>query len=107
MYNLKYIRSNNENFKKKIKERNINLDVDTLLKLDKQNRELILEKEKLLHEKKLISKKNDTSLFKRSKEALSLFLRYSATAKPSTADDFTPSALFIKQCKNWYPGGVS
>ncbi len=68
MYNLKDIRKDFENFKNKLKNRNINIDVDGLKNLDKKNRELIQKKENLENEKKEISKSKDESLFKRSKE---------------------------------------
>ena len=52
MHNLKSIRENPDLFKKKISERNVNIDIDDLLNLDKKNREIILKKEKLEQEKK-------------------------------------------------------
>ena len=41
MHNLKEIRQNIELFEKKIKERNSNVDLKSLIKHDKENRELI------------------------------------------------------------------
>ena len=52
MHNLKSIRENPDLFKKKISERNVNIDIDDLLNLDKKNREIILKKEKLEQEKR-------------------------------------------------------
>ena len=43
-------------YKDKLMERNYNLDLDGLIKLDKKNRELITKKESLEQEKKKISK---------------------------------------------------
>ena len=45
MHNIKNIRKNPNNFLEQIKLRNINLNIDNLLLLDKQNRELIQKKE--------------------------------------------------------------
>ena len=67
MHNIKDIRLNFESFKKKINDRYVKLNLDTLVTLDKKNRQLIQDKENLEKEKKLISKKKDASLFKKSK----------------------------------------
>ena len=67
MHNLKEIRKNIELFEKKIKERNSNIDLKSLIKHDKENRELIQKKEKLEQEKKLLSKKKDPNNFNKSK----------------------------------------
>tara|TARA_B100000029_G_scaffold320496_1_gene312876 strand:- start:1193 stop:2464 length:1272 start_codon:yes stop_codon:yes gene_type:complete len=68
MHDIKIIRKNPDFFKKKISERNIKIDTDKLLSLDKDNRELIQKKEKFEQEKKLISQKKDKSQFEKSKE---------------------------------------
>ncbi len=68
MHNIKDIRINFENFKELIKSRNVSLDLDKLLELDKNNRKFIQEKENFEKEKKEISKKQDKSLFNKSKE---------------------------------------
>ena len=68
MHNIKNIRKNPNNFLEQIKLRNINLNIDNLLLLDKQNRELIQKKELLEQEKKKISKTKDETLFIKSKE---------------------------------------
>ena len=52
MHNLKEIRKNPANFKKKIEERNTKVSFDNLIELDKKNRELIQKKESLEQEKK-------------------------------------------------------
>ena len=57
MHNIKFIRNETNLFTKKIKDRNVNIDLKNLLDLDKKNRELIQSKEKLEQEKKTISKK--------------------------------------------------
>ena len=57
MHNIKVIRQNFDEFKKKISDRNINIDIDKILLLDKENRDLIQKKENLEKEKKEISKK--------------------------------------------------
>ena len=68
MHNLKEIRKDFENFKIKLKNRNIDLNIDNLKDLDEKNRKLIQKKEILESEKKEISKSKDESLFKKSKE---------------------------------------
>ena len=52
MHDIKIIRKNPDLFKKKLSERNISINLDTLLDLDKNNRNLIQNKEKLEQEKK-------------------------------------------------------
>ena len=68
MHNIKSIRKDPVFFIKKLAERNINTDLKNLLNLDKKNRELIQNKEKLEQEKRIISKNKDESQFLRSKE---------------------------------------
>ena len=68
MHNIKDIRNNIDNFKNIIKSRNVSIDLDQILDLDKNNRKLIQEKETFEQEKKEISKKQDKSLFAKSKE---------------------------------------
>jgi len=71
MHNIKNIRKNPNNFLEQIKLRNINLNIDNLLLLDKQNRELIQKKEFFEQEKKKISKTKDETLFVKSKKLTS------------------------------------
>ena len=68
MHDIKIIRDDPDFFFKKISDRNVKLDLKSLLNLDKKNRKLIQTKEKLEQEKKIISQKKDESQFKRSKE---------------------------------------
>ena len=68
MHNIKDIRNDFDNFKKIIKSRNVNIDLDQIIILDKNNRKLIQEKEILEKEKKDISKLQDKKLFDKSKE---------------------------------------
>ena len=68
MHNIKLIRKDSNFFLKKLSERNINININELINLDKKNRELIQKKEKLEQEKKIISKSNDKTQFSRSKE---------------------------------------
>ena len=68
MHNIKLIRKDPDFFFKKFSDRNTNVNLRSLLNLDKENRELIQSKEKLEQEKKIISKKQDKSQFSRSKE---------------------------------------
>ena len=68
MHNLKDIRKNKDFFKKKFSERNTEINLDSILDLDKENRDLISKKESLEQEKKNISKQKDTKNFEKSKE---------------------------------------
>ena len=68
MHDIKYIRENFENFKKKISNRNNNAKIDNILDLDIKNRKLIQQKEILEKEKKDISKIKDEKMFQKSKE---------------------------------------
>ena len=68
MHNLKYIRENTDLFKKKISNRNVKINLDELIHLDKKIREIIQKKEKLEQEKKSISKSQDKSKFEKSKK---------------------------------------
>ncbi len=68
MHNIKDIRNDFENFKEKLKNRNIDISLDSIISLDEENRKLIQEKEKSEMEKKTISKSKDQSLFEKSKE---------------------------------------
>ncbi len=71
MHSLKEIRKNIDLFEKKIKERNTSVDLKSLIKLDKENRELIQKKEKFEQEKKILSKKKDPQNFTKSKNLTS------------------------------------
>ena len=68
MHNIKDIRDNLDNFKKLISKRNVKVETNNISELDKQNRNLIQNKELLEKEKKDISKKKDQNLFEKSKE---------------------------------------
>ncbi len=67
MHNLKELRNNLDNFKKKLKDRNIQFDINDFNLKDVLNRDLISKKEKLENEKKLLSKSKNKSNFERSK----------------------------------------
>ena len=68
MHDIKIIRKNTDFFTKKLFERNTKADLNSLIDLDKKNRDLIQKKEKLEQEKKSISQKKDKSKFQKSKE---------------------------------------
>jgi len=68
MHNIKDIRDNIDDFIQLISKRNIKLDKNIIIDLDKYNRKLIQEKENLEKEKKDISRSKDKSLFKKSKK---------------------------------------
>ena len=67
MHNIKEIRKDLDFFKKKISERNSYINFDELITQDKENRELIQQKEKKEQEKKLLSKSKDPTNFEKSK----------------------------------------
>ena len=67
MHNIKDIRKNLDFYKKKFFDKNIKIDLKSLLDLDQKNRNFIQKKEKLEHEKKNISKQNDKKLFDKSR----------------------------------------
>ena len=52
MHNIKELRKNFDDFKKLLKSRNVDINLDEIIKLDKENRDLIQEKENLEMEKK-------------------------------------------------------
>ncbi len=68
MHNIKDIRNNFEDFKNSIKDRNFDVNLNDIVELDKENRNLIQHKEKFEMEKKSISKSKDAKLFAKSKE---------------------------------------
>ncbi len=68
MHNLKELRKNLDNFKKKFKDRNVDFDINDFNKKDNLNRDLITQKEKLEQEKKNLSKSKDKSNFNKSKK---------------------------------------
>ena len=68
MHNIKDLRKNLKLYKKKLFDRNFELDINEFEKLDNINRKLINEKEKLEHEKKILSKSKDKSNFEKSKK---------------------------------------
>ncbi len=68
MHNIKFIREKFDEFKKLIESRNIKIDFDQIIDLDKKNRNLIQKKENLEKGKKEISKSKDKSQFARSKD---------------------------------------
>ena len=68
MHNIKDIRDNIDDFIKLISKRNVKIDKNNIIDLDKNNRKLIQEKEKLEKEKKDISKSKDKTLFEKSKK---------------------------------------
>ena len=68
MHNIKNIRNNLDEFKSKIQSRNMDINIEEIVSLDKENRTLIQKKENLEKEKKDISKSKDKSLFEKSKK---------------------------------------
>ena len=68
MHNIKEIRKDLDFFKKKISERNSSINFDDLIIFDKENRDLIQQKEKKEQEKKLLSKLKDSTNFEKSKK---------------------------------------
>ena len=76
MHNIKQIRKEPDFFLKKLTDRNTNVSLQKILDLDKKNRELIQNKEKLEQEKKIISKTKDKNQFARSNEISKLIKQY-------------------------------
>jgi seryl-tRNA synthetase len=68
MLNLKDLRNNLDVFKKKLKERNVEFDINNFNIKDALNRDLIIKKEKLEQEKKILSKSKDKENFVKSKK---------------------------------------
>ena len=68
MHNIKELRKNLKTFKKKLLDRNFDLNIDLFERLDCKNRKLISEKEKLEQEKRVLSKLKDKSTFGKSKK---------------------------------------
>ena len=68
MHNLKDLRKNLDNLKKKFENRNVDFDGKDFNKKDVLNRDLINKKENLEQEKKLLSKSKDKSNFEKSKK---------------------------------------
>ena len=68
MHNIKDIRKNFDEFKEFMKLRNVDLNLDNILSLDENNRNLIQKKESLEMEKKNISKNKDEKMFSKSKK---------------------------------------
>ena len=68
MHNLKELRKNLDNIKKKLKNLNIEFDFQKFKEKDDLNRDLISKKEKLEQEKKLLSKSKNKLNFEKSKK---------------------------------------
>ena len=68
MHNIKDLRKNLNNFKKKLQDRNFDFKIDVFENLDENNRKLISQKEKLEEEKGILSKSKDKSNFEKSKK---------------------------------------
>ena len=68
MHNVKDLRKNLDNFKKKLKDRNLNFDTSNFNKLDELNRKFIVKKELLEQEKKALSRYKDKTNFEKSKK---------------------------------------
>ena len=68
MHNIKDLRNNLKNYKKRFLERNFDFKTDIFENLDNHNRKLINEKEKLEQQKGILSKSKDKSNFEKSKK---------------------------------------
>ena len=76
MHNLKDIRKNKDFFKKKFSERNTEINLDSILDLDKENRDLISKKEKLEQEKKIFQNKKTQKILKNQKKLVLKLIIY-------------------------------
>ena len=70
MHDIKYIRNNPSEFEKEIKKRNVKIDLNKILELDKINRSLIQKKETLESEKKKYLKQTTNLYLKNQKNYL-------------------------------------
>jgi seryl-tRNA synthetase len=86
MHNLKDLRKNLEDYRKKIKDRNHDFDIDKFKKKDDLNRDLIGKKEKLEQEKKSLSKSKDKSNFEKSKKISKEILELTKSQSNSQED---------------------
>ncbi len=77
MHDIKNLRKNLEEFKKKFLERNFDFSINDFNDLDSNNRKLINEKENLEQEKKKLSKSKDKSNFEKSKKISEEILKLS------------------------------
>ena len=68
MHNIKDLRKNLSDYKKKLAHRNYDFKIDEFESLDKINRMLISDKEKLEQEKRVLSKSKNQSNFEKSKK---------------------------------------
>ncbi len=68
MHDLKEIRKNFDDFKKKLQLRNVDINLDEIINYDKINREKIKIKEDLEQQKKLLSKIKNKDNFEKSKK---------------------------------------
>ena len=68
MHNLKDLRNNLKILEKKFKDRNVSFNTNEFSKKDNLNKDLIVKKEKLEQEKKILSKSKDQSNFIKSKQ---------------------------------------
>ena len=66
MHNIKDLKKNLNDYRKKLLNRNFDFKIDLFVSLDEENRRLITKKEKLEQEKKLLSKSKDKSNFEKS-----------------------------------------
>ena len=68
MHNIKVLRNNLDDYKKKFQDRNLEFDAENFRKLDELNRQLINDKEILEQEKKSLSKSKNKLNFEKSKK---------------------------------------
>ena len=68
MHNIKFIRKEPDLFLKKLSHRNLNINLKSLLDLDKKNRNLIQNKEKLEQKKKLYLRNKTKVSFQNQKK---------------------------------------
>ena len=105
MHNIKLIRKEPDLFLRKIGHRNTKINIKSILDLDKKNRQLIQEKEKLEKEKKIISKKKDKSKFSRSKKISKRIEQFNKSQikikkKNRRITYFAPQSCF-RRCSYW------
>ena len=76
MHNIKDLKNNLNDYRKKLLDRNFDFKTDFFVSLDEENRRLITKKEKLEQEKKLLSKSKDKSNFEKSKKSQKKYQKF-------------------------------
>ena len=98
MHNIKDIRKDFNNFKEKLKNRNIDTDLDNIISLDEQNRKLIQEKETLEMEKKAIEvmQQYGMKIKKPTEEEIAVWNDFKDEITPDVVETFLSTEIYEK-----------